>query len=179
MTPLVRQSIATPLGEFVLVTDDAGLVMVAGFEEHLDELLARRRVSDAKIHDAACSTPVTEPVAAYFDGELRALDALRTSTVGTLFQGDVWAALRLIKPATTWTYSELAAEAGHPTAVRAAANANAANPLTLIVPCHRVVPTSGGVGGYSAGPFRKRWLLRHEAAHAHPVAVDQAVGSST
>ena len=76
----------------------------------------------------------------------------------------MWAALRGIPAGETWTYGRLAAQIGRPAAVRAVGLANGANPIGVVVPCHRVVGASGGLTGYGGGLARKRWLLDHEAA---------------
>ena len=81
---------------------------------------------------------------------------------GTPFQRDVWAALAEIPPGTTLTYTALAAAVGRPTAVRAVANACGANRLAVLIPCHRVVRSDGGPGGYRWGVGRKRALLERE-----------------
>jgi len=106
---------------------------------------------------------VFDLVAAYFDGEVDALDALPVEPAGTEFQRAVWAQLRLIPAGTTLSYGELARRVGNPNASRAVGMANASNPITLIVPCHRVVCTGGSIGGYYYGTDVKRWLLTHEA----------------
>lgn len=82
---------------------------------------------------------------------------------GTPFQRAVWAALREIPPGHTETYSQLAARIGRPGAARAVARACAANPVAILVPCHRVVPAAGGSGGWRWGAARKRTLLAREA----------------
>ena len=93
---------------------------------------------------------------------------------GTAFQAQVWRALQRIPPGQTATYADIAAAIGRPTAVRAVASACAANKLALLVPCHRVVPSDGGVGGYRWGAGRKRALLAREAAASRPPGRDRA-----
>ncbi|MBW6399677.1 methylated-DNA--[protein]-cysteine S-methyltransferase [Roseomonas sp. HJA6] len=83
---------------------------------------------------------------------------------GTPFQKAVWAALRQIPPGRTATYAEVAARIGRPGAARAVARACAANPVALVIPCHRVVPAAGGVGGWRWGATRKHALLMREGA---------------
>jgi methylated-DNA-[protein]-cysteine S-methyltransferase len=100
----------------------------------------------------------------YFAGELAALDALEVDTEGTPFQERVWAALRRIPAGTTISYGELARAIGSPSAVRAVAGANARNPVSVVVPCHRVIASDGALSGYGGGVLRKRWLLVHEGA---------------
>jgi methylated-DNA-[protein]-cysteine S-methyltransferase len=81
---------------------------------------------------------------------------------GTAFQRTVWAALRAIPPGDTVTYAELARRVGRPGAARAVGSAVARNPVSIVVPCHRVVGSDGSLTGYAGGVERKRWLLAHE-----------------
>jgi methylated-DNA-[protein]-cysteine S-methyltransferase len=98
----------------------------------------------------------------YFAGEIGALDAIPAELNGTPFQKSVWQALRRIPAGTTISYSELAKRIGEPSAVRAVGSANGANPVAVIVPCHRVIGSDGSLTGYGGGLDRKRWLLAHE-----------------
>jgi len=98
---------------------------------------------------------------AYFAGELRAFD-LPLTLRGTAFQRRVWSALCDIPYGTTISYAELARRVGSPRGFRAAGQANGANPISIIVPCHRVIAADATLGGYSGGLDRKRWLLAHE-----------------
>ena len=107
-----------------------------------------------------------EELGAYFAGELRTF-SVPLRLAGTDFQRLVWAALRAIPFGQVRTYGEIAAAVGKPRAARAVGMANARNPVAVIVPCHRVIAAGGRLGGYSAGLWRKRWLLRHEG-HALP-----------
>ncbi len=104
---------------------------------------------------------VTAQLDAYFAGELRDFE-LPVHGAGTPFQQKVWAALRTIPHGATISYAELAQRIGQPTASRAVGLANGRNPVSIIVPCHRVIGASGALTGYSGGIERKRWLLRHE-----------------
>ena len=90
--------------------------------------------------------------------------ALTLDPRGTPFQLRVWQELRRIPWGQTISYGELARRVGNPKASRAVGQANAVNPIPLIIPCHRVIAADGSLGGYSSGPDRKRWLLRHEGA---------------
>jgi methylated-DNA-[protein]-cysteine S-methyltransferase len=99
---------------------------------------------------------------AYFDGDFRALDRISVDPVGTPFQRDVWRALLRIPAGQTWSYAELARAVGRPDAVRAVGAANGANPIPIVIPCHRVIGTDGRLVGYGGGLERKRWLLEHE-----------------
>lgn len=99
---------------------------------------------------------------AYFDGDLDALDRVRVDPSGTPFQQRVWSALRAVGAGHTASYSDIARTIGAPAAVRAVGAANGANPIAIVVPCHRIVGTSGSLTGYGGGLDRKRWLLEHE-----------------
>jgi methylated-DNA-[protein]-cysteine S-methyltransferase len=107
---------------------------------------------------------VTPHLNAYFDGDLGALQPIAIDLHGTDFQLKVWNALRGIPIGTTCSYGQLAQSIGHPKAYRAVAQANAYNPIPLVVPCHRVVAANGGIGGFSCGIERKYWLLGHEGS---------------
>lgn len=98
----------------------------------------------------------------YFAGELAALDTVAVELNGTPFQKNVWQALRRIPSGSTISYAELAKRIGEPTAVRAVGTANGANPVAVIVPCHRVIGSNGRLTGYGGGLDRKQWLLEHE-----------------
>ena len=98
----------------------------------------------------------------YFAGEISALDGIPVELNGTAFQKEVWLALRRIPSGATISYSELARRIGRAAAVRAVGAANGANPVAVIVPCHRVIGSDGSLVGYGGGLERKRWLLTHE-----------------
>ena len=98
----------------------------------------------------------------YFAGELGALDGLEVDFYGTEFQRRVWTALRSVAPGHTASYAEIANGIGAPSATRAVGAANGANPIAIVVPCHRIIGTSGTLVGYGGGLDRKRWLLEHE-----------------
>jgi len=110
------------------------------------------------------SSHVTRAISRYFAGELAAIDSLPVKTGGTPFQRAVWHALRNIPCGTTISYAQLAGQIGRPAAVRAVGLANGANPIGVVVPCHRVIGADGSLTGYGGGIERKRWLLRHEGA---------------
>lgn len=100
-------------------------------------------------------------LSSYFAGELRAFD-LDLIPVGSPFQLAVWQALKAIPYGATMSYGELAGRIGHPSASRAVGAANGANPIPIIVPCHRVIGASGALTGFGGGIETKRWLLAHE-----------------
>jgi methylated-DNA-[protein]-cysteine S-methyltransferase len=99
---------------------------------------------------------------AYFAGDLRALEQVPVELVGTDFQKKVWMALRTIRLGTTTTYGAIAQQIGSPKGSRSVGLANGANPVSIIVPCHRVIGADGTLTGYGGGLNNKRWLLQHE-----------------
>jgi methylated-DNA-[protein]-cysteine S-methyltransferase len=99
----------------------------------------------------------------YFTGD-QCLAAIEWRTAGTPFQRNVWTALTAIQPSETLSYGALAARLGCPRAVRAVGSANGANPISLVVPCHRVIGANGTLTGYGGGIARKQWLFGHEGA---------------
>ncbi|TFU06425.1 methylated-DNA--[protein]-cysteine S-methyltransferase [Polymorphobacter arshaanensis] len=157
----------TPIGELLLVFDDAGLRALdfVDFEERMRRLL-RLHYGDVTLTDAPAPAAITAPLTAYFAGDLAALDSVKVATGGTDFQREVWAALRNIPAGATASYGELAAAVGRPKASRAIGMANGSNPIGIVVPCHRVIGANGTLTGYAGGVERKRWLLRHEGALA-------------
>jgi methylated-DNA-[protein]-cysteine S-methyltransferase len=117
---------------------------------------------DFAIENRAAPTTIRRAISDYFSGDLRAIDTVSVTTGGTSFQRKVWAALRTIQAGTTLSYGALARQLGHPKSVRAVGLANGANPVAIVVPCHRLIGTDGSLTGYGGGISRKRWLLIHE-----------------
>jgi methylated-DNA-[protein]-cysteine S-methyltransferase len=107
---------------------------------------------------------VLQRLASYFAGQTTALDGIDVELNGTLFQRRVWEALRGVPAGATASYGDIARKIGAPAAVRAVGAANGANPIAIVVPCHRIVGSSGSLTGYGGGLERKEWLLRHESA---------------
>lgn len=105
---------------------------------------------------------IEKELEAYFQGALQHFQT-PYALLGSPFQEAVWRTLLQIPYGTTQSYAEQAAAIGNPTAVRAVANANGANRLAIVIPCHRVIASNGGLGGYGSGLRRKEWLLEHEA----------------
>lgn len=165
LEPFTLDRIATPVGEVLLVVDGDGAVRALDFADYEARLLRLLRLhyGAVSLTPGAASAPVREAVQRYFDGEVEALAGLTVKTGGTPFQRAVWAALMQIPAGTTESYGQLAARIGSPKAVRAVGLANGANPVGVIVPCHRVVGANGKLTGYAGGLERKRWLLAHEA----------------
>jgi methylated-DNA-[protein]-cysteine S-methyltransferase len=165
--PTVTMSaVDTPAGavRVAVVTDDAGeRVVVAAFDDHFERLAERvkARIGGTWIEGR---TRTADAVERYVAGDLDALADVAVDVTGTPFQQQVWEALRAIPAGSTASYAEIAAAVGTPGAVRAVGSANGANPVWLIVPCHRVVRSDGSLGGYGGGLERKAWLLAHEGA---------------
>ncbi len=170
MLTLYRETLDSPLGEIWLLTDSDGALRVVEFASHADRLtrLADQQYGRGKwaIEDAGLESAAKRALVAYFAGATDALDGLPVATGGTEFQRSVWAALRAIPTGETISYGELARRIGNPKAVRAVGLANGANPIGIVVPCHRVIASNGGLGGYGGGVERKAWLLKHEGAAA-------------
>jgi len=98
------------------------------------------------------------------------LGTIRWRVAGTPFQRKVWTALRTIPVGTTTNYGALAARLDVPKAVRAVGHANGSNPISIVVPCHRVIGANGSLTGYGGGLERKRWLLQHEGVALKPAS---------
>lgn len=107
---------------------------------------------------------ITDRIRGYFDGDLTALSPIKVAQPGGAFSQAAWRVMRSVKPGKTLSYADLARSAGSPRAVRAAGSACAKNAIALVVPCHRIVATGAGLGGYAYGLAMKEWLLRHEGA---------------
>lgn len=161
VSPLYWEAIRSPIGTVAFATDERALHAVVFAE---DLTAARSRLSRETGADLRDGDPLAigGRLEAYFGGELRALDELAVRFTGTTFQNSVWALLRDIPVGTTTTYGDLARRLGMPSASRAVGSANGANPIAIVVPCHRVIGASGGLTGYGSGIERKAWLLRHE-----------------
>ena len=158
--------VPSPIGTIIIAVDDCGRLRAALFVEDEEIVQRQFRVHFGKEAStvAAAQNPhgVSDALRAYFAGDLHAIDNLPVETGGTAFQRGVWRALREIPCGTTISYGELAKRIGHPAAVRAVGSANGANPIAIVVPCHRVIGANGSLTGYGCGIERKRWLLDHE-----------------
>lgn len=158
--------ISTPIGVMMIAADREGSLRAALFTE--DDAVLTRQLRLHYGQNGFALTPARNPhglsdaIHSYFSGELGVIDTLPVKTGGTPFQQKVWRALRKIPCGTTTSYGKLAERIGHATAVRAVGLANGANPVAVIVPCHRVIGSNGSLTGYGGGIERKRWLLDHE-----------------
>jgi len=156
--------IETPIGALRLVVSENALCGV-GFVDRWAGLqrALKRRFGEVRLLRERNPAGASARLEAYFAGELPALDGLPVQTSGTPFQQQVWAALRRIEVGRTASYSEIARVIGSPAAVRAVGAANGSNPISIVIPCHRVIRADGDLCGYGGGIERKRWLLQHEA----------------
>ncbi|MFZ0267519.1 methylated-DNA--[protein]-cysteine S-methyltransferase [Caulobacter sp.] len=164
MTSLKLDVLKTPIGEIDVVTDAEGRLRVLEFHDQPQRLARALRLHhrDQTVETGEASPAVRDGLAAYFAGELAALKAVPWTIGGTAFQRQVWTALVEIPLGEATTYARLAERIGRPSAVRAVGLANGANPIAVVVPCHRVIGTGGALTGYGGGVERKRWLLAHE-----------------
>ena len=155
--------VRTPIGALTLAACD-GRTCLLHFGD--DEPAARSCLSkwygDVPVRSVTDPGGTASVLERYFSGELDALDAIEVEMNGTEFQRKVWTALRDVKAGTTASYGQLARTIGSPAAVRAVGAANGANPVAVIVPCHRIIGSNGTLTGYGGGLERKQWLLRHE-----------------
>lgn len=160
---LFRNTFPSPLGPLQLVWTSSGALKVLDF-------VSLRSAEQTALLPPAVTAEVPVELAdalhAYFDGNPRALDALVVEPEGTPFRKRVWGALRGIPWGETWSYAKLAEAIGAPRAVRAVGGANGANPIAIVIPCHRVIGKSGALIGYACGLDKKAWLLEHEGKTA-------------
>ncbi len=173
MENLTLEHLDTPTGPMRIVTDDQGRLRALDWDDHqerMGRLLRRHYGADAiRLRTPSRASAARRALKAYFAGELDALADLQTATGGTDFQRAVWRGLREIPVGHTISYGELARRIGRPAAVRAVGLANGANPIAIVVPCHRVIGADASLTGYGGGLPRKRWLLEHERDRAgHP-----------
>ncbi|MES4612873.1 MAG: methylated-DNA--[protein]-cysteine S-methyltransferase [Ewingella sp.] len=183
MLTLKSETIATPLGELEIITDTQGQLRAlewADFHSRLLQLLVRHYGPDHSLNPSTASTAksaakpgfslhqdnvaqnIRQPIEDYFAGDLAAIDTLPVATAGTKFQRTVWKMLRTIPCGQIMTYGQMAAQLGNPGASRAVGLANGSNPISVVVPCHRVIGSNGTLTGYAGGVERKKWLLVHE-----------------
>ena len=156
----------TPIGVALLVTDGDGILRALDWEDHEPRLreLLRLQYGDVVLQDARSPGDVRAALSGYFNGDLASLNAIKWRVAGTPFQRKVWTALSKIPPGRTMSYGALAAQLGMPKAMRAVGHANGSNPISVVIPCHRLIGAAGGLVKYGGGLERKRWLLAHEGA---------------
>jgi methylated-DNA-[protein]-cysteine S-methyltransferase len=157
-------SIPSPIGRVQMAARD-GVLCALGFDEGWDHLVEQltTRFGPYTARTERSIPGISRALKSYFDGDLKAIDSLEVDlTGGTPFQLRIWKGLRRIPVGTTWSYAELGRRAGHENASRAVGAANGSNPVSIVVPCHRVIRSDGKLCGYGWGVARKEWLLTHE-----------------
>lgn len=165
--PLFIDWLDTPEGRMVTVADDRALYLIeftdrVRLPRQFDRL--RRTHGRAVVPGTAkVTTKIAHEMAEYFAGDRQSF-TVPIETAGTEFQNGVWDALQTIPYGQTWSYADLARQIGNDKAVRAVASANGANGLAIVIPCHRVIGSDGGLGGYAGGLERKQRLLALEGA---------------
>ena len=154
----------TPLGIALLVTDGDGVLRALDWEDHEPRMrdLLRLHHGAVELKNARAPAAVKAALSGYFRGDLDRLGDIDWRVGGTPFQRSVWHALPKIPAGSTLSYGALAAKLGAPRAMRAVGHANGANPISVVVPCHRLIGADGSLVKYGGGLARKRWLLRHE-----------------
>lgn len=159
----------TPLGKMVALADDKALVWLSFESSDQSTLSLNRFLKKQGASTETKPSPVLTQLAIELDQYFkhqRTAFTVPLKLMGTAFQQNVWQGLLAIPFGETRSYLDLATHIQHPTAFRAVAMANGANPISLIIPCHRVINHNGKMGGYSGGMEKKIGLLNHESKHS-------------
>jgi methylated-DNA-[protein]-cysteine S-methyltransferase len=154
----------TPIGVALLLTDADGILRALDwldYEARMKSLL-RLHYGAVVLKDARAPRDMRMALSAYFKGDLDRLNTIPWRVAGTPFQRKVWTALAKIPAGTTMSYGALAAKLDFPRAMRAVGHANGSNPISVVVPCHRLIGAADSLIKYGGGIERKRWLLKHE-----------------
>jgi methylated-DNA-[protein]-cysteine S-methyltransferase len=156
-------TVGSPIGDLLVATlgDVVCALSFEGNETDTQRYLARR-FGECDVRRGPVAAAARNGLERYFDGDMTAFDRLASAARGTPFQEQVWAALRTIPAGQTRSYADQAQHIGRPTATRAVGLANGQNPISIMVPCHRVIGRDGSLTGFGGGLERKAWLLRHE-----------------
>ncbi|MCE1396127.1 methylated-DNA--[protein]-cysteine S-methyltransferase [Enterobacter chuandaensis] len=166
MLTLLQELIPTPLGPLWVICDEQYRLRAVEWQEHSDRMEVLLAIHYSKEgyqrRNAVNPGGLCDKLSAYFEGDLSIIDTLPTATAGTPFQREVWQALRSIPCGQVMHYGQLAEQLGRAGAARAVGAANGSNPVSIVVPCHRVIGRNGTMTGYAGGVQRKEWLLRHE-----------------
>jgi methylated-DNA-[protein]-cysteine S-methyltransferase len=154
----------TPIGVALLVTDSGGVLRALDWEDYAPRMkeLLRLQIGAVVLSEAPAPKDLRAALTGYFKGDLDRLTAVRWRVAGTPFQQTVWHALPKIPAGTTMSYGALAAKLEAPNAMRAVGHANGSNPISVVIPCHRLIGANGSLIKYGGGLERKRWLLQHE-----------------
>ena len=162
---LILDSLDTPIGEMTAVFSGNALCYL-DFSDCPDRLagILKKRFPMREMKSKTNPGCIRDKVSAYFKGDVNAFEGVKLDTGGTVFQQSVWRALMKIPHGRTISYSELAENVNNPKAVRAVGSANGQNPIAIIIPCHRVIASTGALAGYAGGIERKQKLLELEGA---------------
>jgi methylated-DNA-[protein]-cysteine S-methyltransferase len=154
----------TPIGVALLVTDSDGVLRALDWEDYAPRMkeLLRLQYGAVVLSDARAPKDLLMALTRYFKGDVDRLTTIKWRVAGTPFQQNVWSALPKIPAGTTMTYGALAAKLKSPNAMRAVGHANGSNPISVVIPCHRLIGANGSLIKYGGGLERKRWLLRHQ-----------------
>jgi len=163
---LIRSWLKTPVATLQIIVDPDDVVRVLDFDNDSQRTRRLMKIHYGGVPVVEGETPkaIRAALARYFAGDMAALADIPYRVAGTDFQRQVWRALTEIPAGETRTYSQQAARIGRPAAVRAVGLANGANPVGIVIPCHRVIGANGSLTGFGGGIARKRWLLAHEEA---------------
>jgi methylated-DNA-[protein]-cysteine S-methyltransferase len=163
MNNIVLSTVDSPIGKLTVAARGPRVCLVhfGPVNQYVRSALATW-YPDAPVEPGDDPGGVVSVLKRYFGGDLASLDEVEVELHGTPFQQRVWNALRTVAAGTTTSYARLADRVGAPTAVRAVGAANGANPVAVVVPCHRIIGSNGSLTGYGGGLDRKRWLLNHE-----------------
>ncbi|MGD9741742.1 MAG: methylated-DNA--[protein]-cysteine S-methyltransferase [Dongiaceae bacterium] len=164
-TSIALASVRSPIGAILVAADERALLALE-FEDFEARLMAGLKARFGAVPTKQARDPlgIATQLRAYLDGDLAALEAISVDPGGSPFQKRVWSALRRVPAGRTWSYGQMARRLGSPTALRAVGNANGRNPISIVIPCHRLIGSDGSLTGYGGGIARKRWLLAHEGA---------------
>jgi methylated-DNA-[protein]-cysteine S-methyltransferase len=169
MIKILADRIETPLGLMLLLVRD-GVLIGLEFDDQPQRVATDLRLRFGKVELTPASDPhgFSARVRSYFAGDLKTIEGIPSDGGGTAFQRRCWMELKRIPCGTTISYLELANRVGDPKATRAVGHANGRNPISIVVPCHRVIGANGSMTGYGGGLKRKKWLLAHEGASIRP-----------
>lgn len=175
---LFSQELESPIGRLRMEVDVQGRLQRLGFPQDPDTRADAPEVVHATAGRAIAG--IAERLARYFAGELDAIDDIAVTPQGSPLQSSVWTALRRVPPGQVTSYGELAVRLGHADRrmARSIGMCNAANPVAIVIPCHRVIGKDGNLRGYAWGLERKRWLLAHERARIGSPAAATATATS-
>jgi methylated-DNA-[protein]-cysteine S-methyltransferase len=156
--------LTTPIGTALLVTDAEGALRALDWDDYEPRMreLLRLHYGVVVLSDRSAPAAMRTSLSRYFDGDLGQLATVAWCIAGTPFQQKVWNALAKIPVGTTMSYGAMAARIEMPRAIRAVGHANGSNPISVVLPCHRLIGADGSLVKYGGGLERKRWLLRHE-----------------